>query len=255
MDVAVGVWLSLFDDYSGATAPGSHWLPDMQSNTLISRLFMLSMTAGIATLRHILPRLMRCAVKKFARLTMLCRGATLSNRTGGFNSDETVLPMEVTKAQRIARLKSRYDAVITAPERSAIETAAVFQADVSIESRVGDLSYGEWKSRTLQEIADADPQALQSWLQDPEAAPHGGESLAQLFGRVSDWMDELRDAGGHTLVVTHAPVIRAAILAVLGAPLDAFWRIDVEPLAVADIRSDGRRWALRSLGHVAEAAK
>jgi hypothetical protein len=42
-------------DYSGATVPGFHWLPERQFITLISRLFMLSMTGWIATLRHILP--------------------------------------------------------------------------------------------------------------------------------------------------------------------------------------------------------
>lgn len=187
-------------------------------------------------------------MKKFARLTLLCRGATLSNRKGGFNSDEAIQPMDATRAARIASHLGRFDILATAPERSALETAAAFQAEPRIEPALRDLDYGSWRARTLDDIAQTEPQALQTWLDDPDAAPHGGESLAGLLERVSGWMDEVLAVGGHVLVITHAPVIRAAVLKTLAAPLASFWWIDVQPLAVADIRSDGRRWALRSLG-------
>jgi broad specificity phosphatase PhoE len=82
-----------------------------------------------------------------------------------------------------------------------------------------------------------------AWLSDAEAAPHGGESLADLFRRVSAWMDEcIRE--GHTIAVTHAAVIRAAIIHVLDAPARSFWRIDIEPLSVTKLRGDGVRWTL-----------
>jgi len=32
---------------------------------------------------------------------------------------------------------------------------------------------------------------------------------------------------------------------VLGAGAPAFWRIDVEPLSLTELSSDGRRWNLR----------
>ncbi len=47
---------------------------------------------------------------------------------------------------------------------------------------------------------------------------------------------------GHTIAITHASVIRTAIAHVLGAPLAASWKIDIEPLSITDFRSDGRRW-------------
>lgn len=193
-------------------------------------------------------------MKKFARLTLLCRGATLSNRKGGFDPDEAILPMDETRAQRIGRHFGRFDALVVAPERSALETAAAFTGEPRVDPAIRDLSYGSWQSRTLDDIAEADPQALQAWLEDPDAAPHGGESLAALYDRISNWLDDCLAAGGHSLVVTHAPVIRVAVLKTLSAPLASFWRIDVEPLAIADIRSDGRRWALRSLGRANETA-
>jgi broad specificity phosphatase PhoE len=50
------------------------------------------------------------------------------------------------------------------------------------------------------------------------------------------------------IAVTHAAVIRAAVIGVLGAPPQSFWRIDVEPMSLVDLRSDKRRWALRVPG-------
>ena len=61
-------------------------------------------------------------------------------------------------------------------------------------------------------------------------------------------MDRLIAERGHTIALTHASVIRTAILHVLGAPLAASWKIDIEPLSITDFRSDGRRWVLRACG-------
>lgn len=50
------------------------------------------------------------------------------------------------------------------------------------------------------------------------------------------------------LAVTHAIVLKLLFLHVVGAPLTSIWRIDVEPLGLLALTSDGRRWALRSFG-------
>jgi len=55
-------------------------------------------------------------------------------------------------------------------------------------------------------------------------------------------------APGRTVAFTHAPVVRAAVLHAIGAPLGCARHIDVEPLSVTDFRSDGRRWVLRATG-------
>ena len=59
-----------------------------------------------------------------------------------------------------------------------------------------------------------------------------------------DLAERLRE-DGHTIAVTHAAVIRAAVVTALGAPAQSFWRIDIEPLSRIALRSDNRRWVLR----------
>jgi hypothetical protein len=42
-------------------------------------------------------------------------------------------------------------------------------------------------------------------------------------------------------------VIRAAIVVAIEANPLSFWRIDIAPLSVVELSSNGRRWTLRSI--------
>ena len=88
------------------------------------------------------------------------------------------------------------------------------------------------------------PTAVQSWMLDPGAAPHGGESLAVFSTRIARWLDAQAEADGRLAAVTHGEVIKAAVVHALGAPLQAFWRIDATPLAVTELHAHGGRWTV-----------
>ena len=45
--------------------------------------------------------------------------------------------------------------------------------------------------------------------------------------------------------VTHAAVVRAAVVVTLGAPPAGFWRIDVAPLTATVLRGGPGRWTVR----------
>jgi broad specificity phosphatase PhoE len=92
-----------------------------------------------------------------------------------------------------------------------------------------------------------EPDAFTAWLSDPNAAPHGGESVADLVLRVGSWVAECRRASAATIDVTQSAVIRAAIISAIEATGATFWHLDVGPLAQAWLRTDGRCWTLREL--------
>jgi broad specificity phosphatase PhoE len=108
-----------------------------------------------------------------------------------------------------------------------------------------DCDYGRWAGASLNDIAEAEPEAVALWLSDPHAAPHGGESIGALIERVAMWMD-CEVPQGRTLAVTHTAVIRAAVIHALGAPANAFWRIDAAPLSLIELRRNERRWSFHA---------
>ncbi|MBB5576822.1 MULTISPECIES: histidine phosphatase family protein [Rhizobium] len=178
------------------------------------------------------------------RLSWICHGPTRANREGRFPGDE---PLEAKALERI-QLPSglaTVDRAWTSPALRARQTAAACGLDVREELSFRECDYGRWQGRPITELHESDPEALTQWMLDFDAAPHGGEPLSAVLARVGDWMKTHIGDGGHTVVVTHATIIRAAILHVLQAPPAAFWTIDIEPLGIVEMTSDGRRWQLR----------
>ncbi len=189
--------------------------------------------------------------KRATRLTFLCRGATAANRLSRLSSDEPLLDRERERTARLVRRLPAHDAVFCAPEASARETAAFFSPHPAMAEPLRDAAYGRWSGRSLEEIAAENPGDLRGWLSDPAAAPHGGESFEAVRARCVPWLDGQHATGGHRLAVTHAVVLKVVLAHVLGAPLSAVWRTDVEPLGTLTLTSDGRRWALRAFGATA----
>lgn len=183
------------------------------------------------------------------RLTMICNGATAAMRRGAFPRDEPLEPRARVKAAALRQTLRRADRAWTSPALRARQTAeAVLSAPASIEPLLADQDQGRWAGKSFDVVQAEEPDGMAQWLADPMSAPHGGESLAEVARRGSALMERLIAEPGHTIAVTHASVIRAAMLHVIGAPLAAFWKIDIEPLSVTEFRSDGHRWVVRSTG-------
>lgn len=181
-----------------------------------------------------------------ARLTMICHGATSATRAAAFPLDEPLEDSVAEWARTLSLSLRRWDRVVTSPALRARQTAAALSLNACVHPALRDCDYGRWHGRKLADIQATHPAEVAAWLSDPGADPHGGESLLALTLRVSGWMADRSHDDGHTIAVTHAAVIRAAVIDVLGAPPKSFWRIDVEPLGLVELHSDKRRWVLRA---------
>lgn len=179
------------------------------------------------------------------RITLLCHGPTTSNRTSAFPADE---PLEPAAREQTALLKcslDRADRVLVSPLLRARQTADLLGLSGTCEPTLADCDYGRWSGKTMQTIAQEEPDALAAWVADLSAAPHAGEAMSNVVVRIAGWLDQAMDKGGHTVAITHASVIRACIMHILQTAPAAFWKIDVEPLSLTHLSSDGRRWSLR----------
>jgi broad specificity phosphatase PhoE len=91
-------------------------------------------------------------------------------------------------------------------------------------------------------------QCHKSWLRDPAAAPHDGEAILDLIRRVATCLADEKARDQRSITVTHSTIVRAAIVHVMDAPPQSFWRIDVGPLSVTRMSSKGGPWNIISSG-------
>ena len=88
--------------------------------------------------------------------------------------------------------------------------------------------------------------AVAAWMEDPAAAPHGGESLLALLERVvagSSPGRGRRANGGRDPRGGHPRCLVCA----LDAPVQAFWRLDVAPLSRTVLHAHEGRWTVRGV--------
>jgi broad specificity phosphatase PhoE len=184
------------------------------------------------------------------RVCLIAQGATASTRNAAFPADDPLLDATAAPAV-LPRVLRRWAGaeVRVSPRLAARQTAARFGLTGACVSDLADLDCGRWAGRAIAEVAAAEPEALRAWMTDPAFKAHGGESRTELSLRVAGWLQSLTERDGGVLAVTHAAVIRSLVLAVLQAPAEAFWRLDIAPLTLTDLRHDGRRWTLRGLGN------
>ncbi|HEX5191462.1 MAG TPA: histidine phosphatase family protein [Solirubrobacteraceae bacterium] len=176
------------------------------------------------------------------RLLLVRHASTSATRAGAFPLDEPLDEHGQAEAARLPAVLFEGCEVVCSPALRCRQTAAAVGLTIRLEPEVAECDFGSWGGATL---AAVDPAQARAWMTDPDAAPHGGETLRGFAARIARWLD----AGGESAtVITHGGVVRAAVVHALGAPLDAFWKIAVGPLSVTELACDDGAWTLRRLG-------
>lgn len=187
-----------------------------------------------------------------ARLLLIAHAATPAMRAGRFPgapADAVFDAIDLKSGhgqiavtalrERLALSAQAGDAIVFAsPAACARDTAAALGLAPRIETALADMDYGRWHGRRLADFTAEESPQLMQWQRDAQAAPHGGESFEAVLARVAAWMDGCPELTGTAVAaaVTHAPVIRAALIHALGAPPSSFARIEVAPLSVVELR-------------------
>lgn len=180
------------------------------------------------------------------RLLLVRHGPTSASERSAFPRDEPLSGQGHAAAGALRdTLAGALDRprVISSPALRCRQTAAAAGLRPEIEPAIAEADFGSWAGRTLAEIHAIDPDGAALWMTDSSARPHGGESLHDVCVRVGAWLDA--QASRESIVaVTHAGVIKAAVVHALGAPLDAFWRITVAPLSITELMLRCETWEL-----------
>lgn len=180
------------------------------------------------------------------RLLLVRHVATPATRAHRFPADEPLDAGGLTAAAALGRaLPANPGAIVCSPALRCRQTAEAAGLGVpELEPRLLEADFGSWAGRSLEEVHAADPDAAVRWMTDPQAAPHGGESLAAFSARVAGWLDLQTQEDGRTVAITHGGVVKAAVVHAMGAPLQSFWRVDVAPGSITTLHAHGPRWTV-----------
>jgi len=180
-----------------------------------------------------------------ARISLICHGATASNRLSAFPADEPLEAKTAELALQMKRRLQRADRILAGPSLRTRQTAEILDLEAVVDPSLRECDYGRWAGRPINAVGESEPENLMLWMADLNSFPHGGEPMSAVLARAAGWLDETIKASGHIILITHASFIRGCLLHILQAPQAAFWKIDVEPLGITELRSDGRRWTLK----------
>jgi len=191
---------------------------------------------------------MRDAPKQRLRLFLVRHGETADNiqmRYLGI-SDAPLTTNGTRQARRVATALSKLPirAIISSPMRRAVDTAAIIHAacgaDLRLDDRLAEGSFGNWEGRTRAEVLGLGPrdaELLARWESDPACAPPGGESIQNIQKRVISLTDELTDefSESSVVIVSHVGPIKALLAAVLEIPLQSTRRLFLDPGTISAV--------------------
>ncbi|MFE2918350.1 histidine phosphatase family protein [Kitasatospora indigofera] len=190
------------------------------------------------------------------RVTLVSAAMGSALREARFDDGGPLEPAGLRQAEQAAGALPAAARAYASPSPRCAATAAALGLRAEPAPALAGCAMGRWTGLTLAEVAAAEGAAVARWLSDPAAAPHGGESLLDLFARVAGWLDALpgdvaaggvASGGGRgpVVAVVEPDVVRAAALHALGVPGPAFWRLDVPPLSVTELTGRSGRWNVR----------
>jgi broad specificity phosphatase PhoE len=165
-------------------------------------------------------------------------GAVLCGRMPGV----TLGPHGRGQAQRLADRLERESVVSVqaSPLERARETAEAIAVrigeSVEICEAITEIDFGSWSGMDFNALS-SDP----SWLAWNTARgfnrPPNGEMMLEAQARIVGAMERLRRSfcDKAVVLVSHADVIKAALLYHLGSPIDSYNRFDIDPASVSTL--------------------
>ncbi len=171
---------------------------------------------------------------------------TPATRTFAFPADESPDSRGLLAAAELTAPPHAEVLCSPAERCRATADAAGFAVD-SVDPALAECDFGSWAGRRLEDLVVERPADTRRWMTDPDAAPHGGESLRAFTARVAAWLADQARGDGSCLAITHGGVVKAAVVHAIGAPIEAFWKVDCAPLSRTELHTDGGGWRLSAV--------
>jgi probable phosphoglycerate mutase len=146
------------------------------------------------------------------------------------------------QAQRLAvrlaneNVASVQSSALERARQTAEPIAARVAQSVELNDGIMEIDFGAWSGRSFEDL-ERDPRWA-SWNNARAVSrPPDGETMLEAQARIVGAMERLGSAYGNRAVVlvSHADVIKAALLYHLGLPIDAFVRFDIDTASISTV--------------------
>lgn len=160
-------------------------------------------------------------------MILIAHAAPPASEALRFGPHEAAAPGALRRFRFAASRMPHSARAFCSPAGAAIESGAALSIPAEIDPGLRDRECGPWSGQTLDHVAEAAPDRLAAWLDDPQGAAPGGESVIDLIGRGTAWLESQASLEGHVVAITHPPVIRAMLVAAAEAPPSLWFRLDI----------------------------
>lgn len=179
-------------------------------------------------------------MKSAATFLLLMRHGETAWTHKGYYQGHTDIPLNargIAEARAAARKIKPWkpDVIYASPLARAKKTAQIISKacgkSVKIDSRLREISFGQWEGKTAEELIKVGDKSYFQWLQGKWVTPKGGEPLQPFRRRIQKMLkDILREHTGKKIfLATHGGPIKAILFELLKIPFHSFWMFRAQP--------------------------
>lgn len=122
----------------------------------------------------------------------------------------------------------------------ALATAEIISKHIGkkiyVSEKLKEMNFGIFEGKSYREISETYHIEWEKWINDNiKYRIPNGESLIDMYNRVTQFIDGLKDKTGTFLLVTHAGVIRIVITYLLNLNIDKMWHFEIQPGGLVEI--------------------
>ncbi|MBK8822285.1 MAG: alpha-ribazole phosphatase [Anaerolineales bacterium] len=180
------------------------------------------------------------------KLLLTRHGQTDWNIAGRYQGQSDV-PLNQTGQTQAAQIAKRLStetihAIYTSDLSRAANTAQAIvdfhQLEIKKDSRLRELSFGDWEGMTYKEMSAHSPDLFSKWMTDSmNISTPNGETLTQLAARVKSAFDQIKDdhKDQTVLVVSHSGALQSLLAVTLGVDLNRYWQFRVSQASLSEL--------------------
>ncbi len=108
---------------------------------------------------------------------------------------------------------------------------------IETDDRLKEMNFGIFENKTYEEIEQTHKKEWELWVKDYEnyRVPKG-ESLIDVYSRVTEFIDEIINKGKDCLIVTHGGIIQTIITYLLELDIKHRWHFLTKPGSIVEIK-------------------